>query len=206
MSRVPAVILAGGLARRMGGGDKCLLQLGDRRLLSHVIERITPQVGGIAINANGDPGRFSEFALPVLPDLVGGFVGPLGGILTAMEWAGEQGAKHVITVASDTPFFPRDLVERLQSVCTDASPIAMAASLDPVRGALRQPTFGLWPVGLRHDLAKALQDGVRKVVQWTDRHGTALAGFDISQGDPFFNINTAADLELAQQSVGKGQS
>lgn len=199
MTRPAGVILAGGLATRMGGGDKGMLPLGDGTLLTHVVNRLAPQVGDMALNANGDPTRFADTGLPVLPDSVEGFAGPLAGVLAGLDWAAEQGATHVVSAAADTPFFPRDLVDRLFIAAQrDGAPIALAATLDPDRGALRQPTFGLWPVALRDDLRAALNEGVRKVVQWTDRHGAAVAAFAPTPFDPFFNVNTPDDLAHAQ--------
>ena len=188
------VILAGGLATRMGGGDKGLLPLGDSTILGHVIERLAPQVDAVALNANGDPDRFSAFALPVLADSVGGYVGPLGGVLAGLDWAAERGATHVVTAAADTPFFPGDLVPRLLSAAENqGKPIALARTQDG-----RHPTFGLWPVDLREDLRTALTEGMRKVVLWTDGHGTAYADFPSDGFDPFFNVNTPEDLEKAR--------
>ncbi len=182
----------------MGGGDKCLSDLGGQTLLAHVIVRIAPQVSQLALNANGDPARFSGYGLPVLADSVGGFAGPLAGVLAALDWAAGLGAAQVVTVAADTPFFPPDLVARLR-VARDADhPITMAATPDPRRAVARHPTFGLWPVALRDDLRAALDEGVRKVVQWADRHGVVQVAFEIDGFDPFFNINTAEDLEVAQ--------
>ncbi|MGB5557132.1 MAG: molybdenum cofactor guanylyltransferase MobA [Paracoccaceae bacterium] len=204
MTRPHGIILAGGLATRMGGGDKCLHSLGDRRLIDHVIARIAPQVSGLALNANGDPARFADLGLPVLPDSIEGFAGPLAGVLAGLDWAAEQGASHVVSVAADTPFFPRDLVERLQVATDPAHLIALAATPHPDRGKTRHPTFALWPVALRDDLRAALEDGLRKVVQWTDKHGTATVMFDATRQDPFFNINTPADLIRARQMLAEG--
>ncbi len=201
MTGIPAVILAGGQARRMGGGDKGLLELGGQSLLSRVIDRIGPQVGQLALNANGDPARFNVFGLPVLADTIDGFAGPLAGILAALDWAAVLGAEQVATVAADTPFFPRDLVERLQGA---GKPMALAATKDEKRGVLRQPTFGLWPVNSREDLRDALTCGVRKVVQWSDQHGAASVIFETAAYDPFFNINTAEDLVDAETMLVKG--
>ncbi len=201
------VILAGGRATRMGGGDKGLLSLGDRPILAHVIERLAPQTGGLAINANGDPARLKEFGLPVIADTVEGHPGPLAGVLSGLDWAAEQGAAWIVTAAGDTPFLPRDLVARLQSAAeAEGLPIALAGTpnpesdpkRDPERGAARHPTFGLWPVALRDDLRGALAEGVRKVVQWTDRHGAATAVFAVDEVDPFFNVNTPEDLAAAR--------
>ncbi len=197
MTGLPAVILAGGQARRMGGGDKCLLDLGGQTLLDQVIARLSPQAGPLAINANGDPQRFAAIGLPVVADSFPGFAGPLAGVLAAMEWAAGLDAAQVVTVAGDTPFFPRDLVARLQQAAGDG--IALAATDTPDKGLRRQPTFGLWPTALRDDLRAALKAGTRKVVAWTDRHAAATARFDAGDSDPFFNVNTPEDLALARE-------
>lgn len=201
------VILAGGLATRMGGGDKGMLLLDGQTLLSRVIDRLQPQVAGLAINANGDAARFDSFGLPVVSDSIDGFAGPLAGVLAGLDWAASQGADHIVTAAADTPFFPADLVPQLQ-LASETSPasLALAASPHPTRGMLRQPTFGLWPVALREDLRAALADGVRKVVIWTDRHGAALAPFHIDRFDPFFNVNTPEDMELAETLISGGSA
>ena len=187
------VILAGGLARRMGGGDKALLELGQATLLDQVIERIRPQVPELALNANGDAARFARFGLPVLPDGIAGYPGPLAGVLAGLDWAAEEGAETIVTVAADTPFFPSDLVARLRAA-VDGRPLKLALAATPDG---RHPTFGLWPVALRDDLRAALNNGLRKVVQWTDGHGAGEAMFD-DCGDPFFNVNTPEDLEKAR--------
>ena len=192
------VILAGGRATRMGGGDKGLLTIGGETLLSRVVDRISPQVAGLALNANGDPARFAGFGLPVLPDSVAEWPGPLAGVLAGLDWAAEEGADTIVTVAADTPFFPCDLVPRLLLAAEDMeAPLALAATPDAERGRVRHPTFGLWPVALRDDLRAALDEGVRKVVLWTDRHGGREALFD-EPGDPFFNVNTPEDLATAE--------
>ncbi|MEL6621027.1 MAG: molybdenum cofactor guanylyltransferase MobA [Pseudomonadota bacterium] len=191
------VILAGGLASRMGGGDKGRLQVAGRSLLGHVIDRLSPQVAGLALNANGDPARFADLGLPVIADSVDGYAGPLAGVLAGLDWAAEQGADAIVTAAADTPFFPCDLVPRLQ-FATDGMthPLALAATPDPKRGLARHPTFGLWPVALRDDLRAALADGVRKVVLWTDRHDARMAEFPDEEA--FFNVNTPQDLKRAE--------
>ncbi len=198
MKQPLGVILAGGLATRMGGGDKGLLPLRGRCVIDFVLERLEPQVAEVALNANGDPGRWDRYDLPIIPDAKPDFSGPLAGVLAGMNWAAEQGADHIITVAADTPFFPQDLVPQLLlSAENENKPIALAATRDG--GKLwRQPTFGLWPVSLQENLSDALDDGVRKVVQWTDQHGTALAEFPSTPVDPFFNINTPDDLAKAE--------
>ena len=192
MKQPLGVILAGGLATRMGGGDKGLLPLGQTTILSHVIERLAPQVAGMALNANGDPARFSRLGLPVLADSLPGFLGPLAGVLAGLDWAAGEGADSIVTVAADTPFFPCDLVPRLQLASEGMTrPLVLARTPDG-----RQPTFGLWPVALHDDLRAALQDGLRKVVLWTDRHDGRTAMFD-DPGEPFFNVNTPEDLAHA---------
>lgn len=205
------VILAGGRATRMGGGDKGLRVVAGRRLIDHVIDRLRPQVAGLAINANGDPSRFAEFGLPVLPDSVEGHPGPLAGVLAGLDWAAGQGAGAIVTAAADTPFFPPDLVARLRAAAGPCG-LALAASAD-ADGRLRQhPTFGLWPVALREDLRAALQGGLRKIVLWTGRHGAGQADFPGGACDPFFNVNTPEDIaraeelaaELAREPAGQG--
>ncbi len=197
MQKPLGVILAGGLATRMGGGDKGMLPLGREgtggTLLSHVIERFEPQVAGMALNANGDALRFAALGMPVLPDPVEGFVGPLAGVLAGLDWAASQGAEAVVSVAADTPFFPCDLVPRLMLAAEGMEhPLVLACTPDG-----RQPTFGLWPTALRDDLRAALEGGLRKVVMWTDSHGGREAMFD-GTGAPFFNVNTPEDLAHAQ--------
>lgn len=202
---VRGVILAGGQSRRMGGGDKGLLTLGDQSLLARVIARLGPQVQGMALNANGDAARFADCGLPVVADSVDDFAGPLAGVLAGLDWAAGQGASHIVTAAADTPFFPADLAERLIDAAeSSGQPIALAATPDPDRGLARHPTFGLWPVALREDLRRALADGTRKVVAWTDRHGTAAARFDAEPFDPFFNVNTPQDMARAEQLLKEG--
>ena len=193
------VILAGGQARRMGGGDKGLLRLGGHSLLDHVIDRLAPQVAELALNANGDPKRFDRFGLPVLPDSIDGFVGPLAGVLAGLDWAEERGGETLVTAAADTPFFPADLVPRLLLTSEGMEhPLVLAATPDAERGQVRHPTFGLWPVSLRDDLRAALQGGLRKVVQWTDAQDGRETVFPVTTFDPFFNVNTPEDLQRAE--------
>lgn len=203
MTKPLGVILAGGQARRMGGGDKGALVLDGRTLLDRVIDRLGPQVDGVLLNANGDPARFIEYGLPVCADSLPDFPGPLAGVLAGMEWAAEHGHTHIVTAAADTPFFPTDLADRLIRAANGATtPIALAATHEEGR-MRRHPTFGYWPVGLRADLRAALQDGLRKVVLWTDKHGAASAPFD---DGAFFNINTPEDLAEAERLITEGAS
>lgn len=197
MKQPLGVILAGGQATRMGGGDKGLRALGGQTLLARVEARLAPQVAALALNANGDPARFAAFGLPVIADSVQGFAGPLAGVLAGLDWAAEQGAETIVTAAADTPFFPCDLVPQLLLAAEGmAHPLALAATPDPKRGRARHPTFGLWPVALRNDLRAALHGGLRKVVLWTDTHGGREALF--ADEDAFFNVNTPDDLARAE--------
>lgn len=208
MKQPVGIILAGGQATRMGGGDKGLLPLGGRSLLSWVIERIEPQVAGLALNANGDASRFDRFRLPVVPDSIAEFPGPLAGVLAGMDWAASQGADTVVTVAADTPFFPGDLVPQLLLAADgQAHPLVLATTPRGEGEVLksgggrkvdRHPTFGIWPVALRDDLRAALQGGLRKVVLWTDKHDGREALFPVTRFDPFFNVNTPEDLAMAE--------
>jgi molybdopterin-guanine dinucleotide biosynthesis protein A len=166
-------------------------------------------VDGLALSANGDPARFADLDLPVLPDSIDGFVGPLAGVLAGLDWAAELGADSIITAAADTPFFPRDLVARLvQASEGQAHPLVLATTPRTGEDMLksggrkrinRHPTFGLWPVALRDDLRTALNDGLRKVVLWTDKHDGREALFEAEPFDPFFNVNTPEDLHRAKE-------
>ncbi|MBY6139836.1 molybdenum cofactor guanylyltransferase MobA [Leisingera daeponensis] len=208
MTQPLGVILAGGLATRMGGGDKGRLLVGGESLLSRVADRLGPQVAGLALNANGDSERFADLGLPVIADSIAGFAGPLAGVLAGLDWAAEQGANTIVTAAADTPFFPRDLVARLTAAAQGMEhPLALATTPRTGGESLksggrskvnRHPAFGLWPVALRDDLRAALNDGLRKVVLWTDRHGGREALFEADPFDPFFNINTPEDLAKAE--------
>ncbi|MFN4098840.1 MAG: molybdenum cofactor guanylyltransferase MobA [Pararhodobacter sp.] len=184
---VAAVILAGGRATRMGGGDKALLMLHGRPLLAQVIGRLAPQVAALAVNANGDPSRFAGFGLPVLADPVAGFPGPLAGVLAGMDWAAGLGFAQVLSVAGDTPFLPADLVARLGRV-----PFGVAASL-----GRQHPVVALWPVALRGALREALGRGEHKVGRFAADHGALAVDF-LAPPDPFFNINTPGDLARAE--------
>jgi molybdenum cofactor guanylyltransferase len=190
------LVLAGGLARRMGGGDKALIRIGGATILERVLERLKPACTGIALNANGDPARFAGFGLPVIADNVAGFAGPLAGILAGLDWVTGHapGIEWLVSVPGDCPFLPRDLVPRLHAARAAAdAPLACAQS-----GAWRHPVVGLWPVALRDDLRHALvAQGLRKIEVWTERHGVALAGWPAEPVDPFFNVNTPDDVAEA---------
>ncbi len=200
MKQPLGVILAGGQATRMGGGDKGMLTLGSQTILGHVVERLSPQVAGLALNANGDAARFEALNMPVLPDSIDGFAGPLAGVLAGLDWAAIQGADTIVTVAADTPFFPGDLVPQLLLASEGmVHPLVLAATPDAKRGTARHPTFGIWPVALRDDLRAALQSGLRKVVLWTQQHDAREAFFPHEQA--FFNINTPQDLKIAEDML-----
>ncbi len=193
---VLGVLLAGGLARRMGGGDKSLRPLGSCTILDHVIERVRPQVAGLVLNANGDPGRFARFGLPVAADVIEGFAGPLAGVLTGMEWARDHrpDCAWIATIATDTPFLPLDLVARLRAAVRDAD-LACARS-----NGRTNPVFGLWPVALAADLRRAMtEEEIRKVDVWTARYELAVVDFPATPFDPFFNTNRPEDLAEAER-------
>lgn len=195
MGAYPAVIIAGGRAERMGGGDKCLLSLAGQTMLDHVLDRLVPQCSAVALNANGDPLRFRRYRLSVLADEGTDQPGPLAGVLAAMEWAKGQGADHVVTVAADTPFFPRDLVTHL----SEAGGFALAASQALGETAPQlHPVFGLWPVDLAKELRAALGRGERKVRMWAMDNGARSVVFPYAGVDPFFNINTREEWRQAK--------
>jgi molybdopterin-guanine dinucleotide biosynthesis protein A len=192
------LVLAGGLARRMGGGDKALLRIGNETILQRTLGRLTPQCTGAIINANGDAARFAFTGLSVIADDVPGFAGPLAGILAGLDWAAAHapGVPWVASVPGDCPFLPRDLVTRLHAAReTENTPLACARS-----GEWRHPVVGLWRVDLRHDLRHALVDeDLRKIEVWTARHGVAIATWPEKPVDPFFNVNTPGDLAEAER-------
>ncbi len=194
---VVGVLLAGGRARRMGGGDKCLLPLAGRPLLEHVIFRARPQVAALVLNANGDPARFAAFGLPVVADTIEGFAGPLAGVLAGLDWAAAEvpAARWIATFATDTPFFPQDLVVRLAgAVAGDAADLACASS-----AGRAHPVFGLWPLALRDDLERLMrEEGLRKIDRFTARYRLATVDWPVEGIDPFFNVNRAEDLEAAE--------
>jgi molybdopterin-guanine dinucleotide biosynthesis protein A len=201
MTGVAGVLMAGGLSRRMGGGDKCLRPLAGKPILAHVIARARPQVTALVLNANGDPARFADFGLPVAADVVEGFAGPLAGVLTGLEWVARHapGCRWLASFACDAPFLPCDLVARLlAAVEAEGTDMACAASLGRAH-----PVFGLWPLRLKDELARAMgEEEIRKVDVWTARYRLATVDFSEVETpagplDPFFNTNRPQDLEEA---------
>jgi molybdopterin-guanine dinucleotide biosynthesis protein A len=199
---IAGVLLAGGLARRMGGGDKPLRTIGGRTILELVIERLRPQVAALVLNANGDPSRFAAYGLPVVPDSVPGNPGPLAGVLAGLDWAAEHrpDCPIVVSVATDAPFLPTDLVARMEAqMAVEGADLACAAA-----GGQPHPVIGLWPVRLRGDLRHALvEEGIRKVDVWTARYRLATVTFTDQPVDPFFNANRPEDLDAAAALLGK---
>jgi molybdopterin-guanine dinucleotide biosynthesis protein A len=195
---IVGVILAGGRAERMGGGDKGLREIGGKAILARVIERVRPQVDALVLNANGDPARFAAFGLPVVPDSVPDFAGPLAGVLAGLDWAvaHHPQAHYIVTVPADGPFIPRDLARHLaETLAAEDAELVTAAS-----GAQTYPVVGLWPVSLRAALLDALaREGVRKVDAWARRFRRAVATFPAEPVDPFFNANTPEQLAEAER-------
>ena len=192
------LVLAGGLARRMGGGDKARITIGGETILSRVLARLKPQCSGVILNANGNPARFADTGLPVVPDSVPDFAGPLAGILAGLDWAAAHAPSttDIVSLPGDCPFPPRDLVERFAAARrAECKPLACARS-----GDWRHPVVGLWPVALRDDLRRALTvEGLHKIEIWTARHGVAIADWPATPVDPFFNVNTPADAAEADR-------
>ncbi len=195
-TKIVGTLLAGGRSSRMGGGDKCLQKLCGQTLLSRVINRAKDQVGPMILNANGDPTRFSSYGIPVVPDVVSGFAGPLAGVLTGLEWAAEHvpDCEYVATFATDAPFFPSDLVEKLHNLIKFGAALVCATS-----NQHHHPVFGLWPVRERSALRDAMtEDHIRKVDVWTSRYKLGIVDFPIQPIDPFFNLNTPEDMARAE--------
>lgn len=194
----PGVLLAGGLARRMGGGDKPMRQIGGRTILDRVIARLQPQCDGLALNANGDPSRFATFGLPVIADTVEDFPGPLAGILAALDWTAINRPEitWILSAAGDCPFLPRDLVARLHHTRAEQdAQLAVASS-----GGHTHPVIGLWHVGLRNELRHALVvEDMRKIDRWTARYRLATVNWPVEPLDPFFNANTVEDIADAER-------
>jgi len=199
--KVVGLLLAGGLSRRMGGGDKSLRLLAGRPLLQYVIDRLRPQVDALVLNANGDPARFAGFGLPVVADSVPDFAGPLAGVLAGLDWAAANrpDCPLVVSVATDAPFLPDNLVARLaEEMQAEGAELACAAS-----GGQAHPVIGLWPLRLRADLRRALvTEGIRKVDEWTARYRLVTVPFADRPIDPFFNANRPEDLERAETILG----
>jgi molybdenum cofactor guanylyltransferase len=193
---IVGVLLAGGQSRRMGGGDKALRPLGQQTLLDHVIARVRPQVAALLVNANGDPARFARFGLPVVADSIADFAGPLAGILAGLDWTvvNRPDCALVVSLATDAPFLPSDLVARLvEGMDAQGAELACAAS-----GGQPHPVIGVWPVRLREELRHALvAEGIRKVDRWTARYRLATVDFPATPIDPFFNANRPEDLDRA---------
>ena len=199
---VVAVLLAGGLSRRMGGQDKMLRDLGGKSILARVVARIKSQADRLLLNANGDAARFSDFGLPVAADVIEGHPGPLAGVLTGMEWARANApdCSWVVTAPTDAPFLPRDLVRRLvAAVEEEGADMACASS-----GGRHHPVCGLWPVRLAGELRRAmLEEDIRKVDIWTARYKLAVADWPTDPVDPFFNANRPEDLAEAERILGE---
>ncbi len=191
------LVLAGGLARRMGGGDKARIRIGGATILQRVLACLTPQCTRVIINANGDPARFADTGLPVVADSVPDFAGPLAGIIAGLDWAAinAPGCEWLLSVPGDCPFLPKDLTTRLHEARVRAG-----ASLACARsGRWRHPVVALWPVALRDDLRHALVDeGLHKIELWTARHGIAIADWSAEPIDPFFNVNTPEEAACAE--------
>jgi molybdopterin-guanine dinucleotide biosynthesis protein A len=191
------LVLAGGLARRMGGGDKARIKIGGASILQRVLVCLTPQCNRVIINANGEPARFADTGLPVVADSVPDFAGPLAGILAGLDWAAQNApdVAWLVSVPGDCPFLPKNLVTRLHEArATSNFPLACARS-----GEWRHPVVGLWPVALREDLRHALvSEGLHKIELWTERHGVAIAEWPATPIDPFFNVNTPEDAAQAE--------
>ena len=196
------LVLAGGLARRMGGGDKARIEIGGRSILQRVLDCLKPQCIRIIVNANGDPARFADTALPVVVDSVPDFAGPLAGILAGLDWAAANtpDIPWIASVPGDCPFLPRDLVRGLHEARIAANaPLACARS-----GEWRHPVIGLWPVHLRDDLRHALiGEDLHKIEVWTARHGVGIAEWQDHPVDPFFNVNTPEDAARAETIAAK---
>ena len=204
MAKLPAIILAGGSGERLGGADKALVPLAGKPLIEYVIDRLAPHCITIAINANGDPKRFSHYGLPVVPDGQVDSLGPLAGVLAGLDWAARKGFDAVITAAADTPFFPDTLVDHLSRQAAQNG-FAIAATEAGEGEPKMHPTFGLWPVRFRDDLRAALVRHQRRMMQFAESKGAAIATFATDQGrDPFFNINTPDDLAMAQDIISRG--
>ncbi len=194
------ILLAGGRATRMGGGDKALQPLGGIPLLARVIAILRPQCDALVISANGKAARFAEFRLPIVADEIEDYAGPLAGILAGLDFlaARQPPAAFAVSVSSDTPFLPADLVARLHAARAAAGAhIACARS-----GGAIHPVIALWPLGIRPALRAALAENLRKVDRFLSRYAVAYADWPAAPVDPFFNINTPDDLAAAERILG----
>ncbi len=193
------LILAGGQARRMGGGDKGRHGVAGQAILTGLLENLAGQGIVLALSANGPAARFADLGLPVLADAVPG-LGPLSGLLTGLDWAAAQGLAWLLTAPCDTPFLPGDLLPRLAAaVARSGRPAAVAAS-----GGSRHAVAGLWSVSLRRDLRRfVMEEGGRRMTGWAERCGAAEAVWPTEPVDPFFNVNHPADLAAAQALAGR---
>ena len=198
---VPAVILSGGQSRRMDSNDKAFLSISDQPLLEIVVDRLRRQTRQVAINTNSNSPKYFKYGLPVLKDQIGGFLGPLAGVLTAMEWANDMGFNKVATVAVDTPLFPKNLLKKLyQNMEVNNSDIVFAASAsDDEKNKVLHPVFGLWKTYLFEDLKNELEKGMRKVTIWSDKHKASYVFFSDPRIDPFFNVNTPHDILILKE-------
>jgi molybdenum cofactor guanylyltransferase len=206
--QIAGVLLAGGLSRRMGGGDKGLRDLDGKPLIRRVLDRLSAQASPLAINANGDPSRFASFGLPVIADATADYAGPLAGVLAGLRWAEKAAprARFIVTAACDTPFFPEDLAAKLLAAARDVYPSVAL----PMSGGQIHPVFGLWPIALADDLTEALARGRRKVLDWTALHPRfivefAYVDFGGTLADPFFNANTPQELSEAAKLLERQQ-
>jgi molybdopterin-guanine dinucleotide biosynthesis protein A len=192
------VVLAGGLARRMGGGDKARVRVGGATILDRVLGRLRPQCGGVILNANSDAARFADTGLTIVADSVPDYAGPLAGVLAGLDWAAGHAPKidWIVSVPSDCPFLPRDLVARLHHARVEAGAILACAR----SGERRHPAVALWPVASRDDLRRALtSEGVRKVDEWAARYTRGVAQWPATPLDPFFNVNTPEQAAEAER-------
>lgn len=200
---IAGVLLAGGLSRRMGGGDKCLRPLGGMTVLDRIVARVRPQVSHLVLNANGEPARFASVGLPVIADSIDGFAGPLAGVLTGLEWTARHHpeCRWLASFPTDAPFLPRNLVEKMLGA-VEASGAEMACARSDGRA---HPVIGIWPVRLARDLRRAMvEEDLRKVDLWTARFRLEHVDFSIDPIDPFFNTNRPEDLDEAEMMLAKG--
>lgn len=196
MKPLAGIILAGGLARRMGGGDKPLQEVAGISLLQRVIDRLRPQVQYLALSANAPPDRFAPFGLPVIADVIPGHLGPMAGILSGLYWAKAQGMEYCLSAAGDTPLLPLDLAPGLWRQSQEGGRAAIATS-----GERQHPVFGLWPVRLIEAMEQALAAQQRGLWRFAQAQGAGLAAWPVRPIDPFFNVNTPEDIEMLTEML-----